>query len=355
MIRSEWLEERRKGIGGSDCASLFNIGYGCKRRLFYDKRNIPADFPREESTLMRLGTALEPLFAEIYAEQTGRTVCIKTKPFVSRDIPELRVNVDRTITRKAVEDHQFGLLEIKSVGRGAFYKYKASGLPEDYILQVQHGLLVTGFAFGAFAIGNRDNGDLVYWDVERSDAICKEIAIAAPLFWAQVQNSPMPDALEPDDPRCSRCEYRVTCQGNALIQIETGEMPQVQELAPLVEEYIQRKALFDEAEALIDETAEELKTRLGDKQAVYAGEHKVYFRPQAGRTMYKGEELLKAYRAARTALAWALGKAIPLMEELEPSDPRSVAQQLLRTKFPDLGEPDTFVGKSKPSRPLRIF
>ncbi len=303
MSRAEWLEERRLGIGGSDCASLFNVGYGCRRRLWYDKRNVPADFPREESTLMRLGNALEPLLADIYEEKTGRTVCIEGEPFVSKDIPELRVNVDRTVSRASGDTFDFGLLEIKSVGRAVFYKYKREGLPEDYILQVQHGLTVTGFAFGAFAIGNRDNGDLTYWDVDRSDEICKEIATEAPLFWAQVENGPIPAALEPDDPRCGKCDWRVTCQGNALIQIQTGEMPQVQELAPLVEEYIQRKTLMDEAEELVEETKEELQTRLGERQAVYAGEHKVYYRPQEGRVTWDGKAMSGELERLRSLIA----------------------------------------------------
>lgn len=349
MTRTEWLDLRRTGIGGSDCASLFSIGYGCRKRLWLDKRGVTPDFPREESTLMRLGVALEPLFADIYSEQTGRTACVQEQPFVSRDIPELRVNVDRVVYRVTTDEtgtiNYPGVLEIKSVGRAVFYKNRREGIPEDYILQVQHGLLVTGFSFGAFAIGNRDNGDLVHWDVERDESICKEIATAAPIFWAQVQNGPIPDALEPDDPRCGKCEYRVQCQGNALIQIETGEMPQVQELAPLVEEYIQRQAIFAEAEALVEETKEELKTRLGDRQAVYAGERKVYFRPQAGRTTYKSEELLKAYRAARDYI-----KILTL------NTPNAMAVEALSsTDHPTLPLPEDFVGKSKPSRPLRIF
>jgi len=294
---------------------------------------------------MRLGVALEPLFADIYAEQTGRKVVVEKEPFVSTKIPELRVNVDRTI--HAEETQHRGILEIKSVGRAVFYKMRREGLPEDYILQVQHGLLVTGFAFGAFAIGNRDNGDLAHWDVERDESICKEIAAAAPIFWAQVQNGPMPAALEPDDPRCGKCDWRVTCQGNALIQIETGEMPQVQELAPLVEEYIQRKAIFAEAEALVDETAEELKTRLGDRQAVYAGERKVYFRPQEGRTTYKGEELVKAYRALRED-SFDVMMALVAKGLLD----KNIAVATFDSDHPI---PESFVGKSKPSRPLRVY
>ena len=47
--RAQFLQDRKQGVGGSDIASLFNIGWGCKRRLFYDKTNTPEDFPRDSS------------------------------------------------------------------------------------------------------------------------------------------------------------------------------------------------------------------------------------------------------------------------------------------------------------------
>lgn len=341
MTREEWLTERRRGVGGSDAASLLNIGWGCRKKLWFDKRDTPADFPRKETKAMTLGKLLEPWFSEQYACETGRDVVAMDKPMVHESVPELRVNVDRLVFKNGNPNERGGILEIKSVGRAAFYKYVREGLPLDYVLQLQHGMLVANATWGSFAIGSRDSGEVSYWDVDRNETICKEILIEGPLFWVQVQNGPMPDALEPDDPRCGKCEYRVTCQGNALIQIETGEMPQVQELAPLVEEYIQRKALFDEAEALKDETAEELKTKLGERQAVYAGEHKIYFRPQAGRTTYKGEELVAKYNELRKLMVTLA------QNSADPND--------LPTLYAGFPEGKDFIGKSKPSRPLRIF
>lgn len=295
--RSSWLATRRLGIGGSDIASVFNIGYGCRRRLWYDKRDTPEDFPREENKAMALGNVLEPFFAAEYAKTTGRVIAIHDEPFVHPEIPELRVNVDRTVYLDTANS-RMGVLEVKAQGRGNFFKTKREGLAEDYILQLQHGMLVTGAKWGSFAIGNRDSGDLLSWDVEADPKIQEQIKTEGPKFWSLVENGPIPDALEPDDARCQKCEYRRTCQGNALIaKDESGEMPQMEILRPLLAEYDERKEMFAAAEDAFEAVKEEVKSELGDKQAVMVGERKVYFRPQEGRVTWQGKELAAAVEA----------------------------------------------------------
>jgi predicted phage-related endonuclease len=331
--REEFLEARKLGVGGSDAASLLNIGWGCRRRLWYDKRSVPEDYPREETKAMALGILLEPWFAEQYAEATGRRIVSLQAAMVHPTIPELRVNVDRMIFKTSGENERGGILEIKSVGRAAFYKYKREGLPLDYVLQLQHGMLVTGAAWGSFAIGSRDSGELLSWDVAYEKNIGNEILTEAQTFWRQVENGPAPDALEPDDKRCQRCEFRKTCQGNALIHVDDGEIKQDESLRPLVDEYLERKALLAQAEELVDESGEELRAKLGDRQAVAVGDRKIYFRPQAGRTLYRGKEMLAAYSEAVRKIKVLLGMDV----------------------LPDLPPPEQFVDTSKPSRPLKIF
>lgn len=274
MTRPDWLAERRLGIGGSDVAGLFNVGYGCKRRCWYDKRSIPEDFPRQENLAMKLGHVLEPFFATQYFDITQRSVRVLDKAIVHPIIPELRVNIDRAVTRGGVE----GVLEIKSVGRAMFFKIKREGLPVDYILQLQHGMLVSGMPFGAFAIGSRDSGELLHWDVEAEASIQASILEAGPKFWSRVENGPIPDALEPDDRRCQECSWRTTCQGNALVQLAPASDYEADEsLAPLVREYVDRRALVKEADGLMEEVKAELQCKLGERTMVTAGGAKIQF------------------------------------------------------------------------------
>jgi predicted phage-related endonuclease len=284
--RTAFLEERRTGIGGSDIASIFNVGYGCRRRLWYDKRGVEPDFLREETKAMRLGQLMEPWFADEYREATGRMVEPRFFQFRHQDHRELTVHVDRVVFKDLVKRGEFydsvhintpdrdnpGVLEIKSTGRAAFYKYKREGLPDDYILQLQHGMLVTDATWGSFAIGSRDSGDLLWWDVDADMVIHQRILEEGPAFWAIVQNGPIPDALEPEDRRCQRCEYRVTCHGAAFVpQDEPSDYELDASLAPLAREYVERRELKAQAEELLDETKNELLVKLGKRRVVAEG------------------------------------------------------------------------------------
>lgn len=348
--REEFLLQRKAGIGGSDVSSLFSEGYGCRRRLFYDKIGAIPDFPREENDAMSLGKFLESWFADKYQRTTGRPVYSYDKAFVHPAYPELRVNLDRSA---AHENGHLGAQEIKAMGRAMYYKTKREGLPIDYVLQLQHGILVPHridgsvmFDWGCYAIGCRDDGALMYWDVERDEKIHKEIILAGQSFWATVENGPIPDALEPDDRRCQKCEFRVTCQGNALVELEPeGELIAAPELLPLVAEKIERDALYDQAVELCEETDEELKTALGERQAVIVGGSKLYHRPQKGKVLYKGKELLAKYKEVRNYMRWLVGQL-----------PNEAASAMLNdANYPIAPPPESFLSESKPSRPLKLF
>lgn len=347
--RERFLAERKKGVGGSDVASVFNVGYGCRRRLWYDKSNIAPDYDQEENDYMLLGKALEPFFAEKFHRKTGMNVMIRPEPIVHPLFPEMRVNVDRSIMsdENREDESSEGVLEIKSVGRGPFYRIKREGLPEDYILQQQHAIEVVGAntgttSWGYFAIGNRDNGDLMYWRVERDPAMAARIIEEVPRFWQEVQSGIPPMRLEPDDNRCQRCAWRNSCQGNALIQIVEArgdKLERDETLAPLADEYLTRKALFDEAEALIEETREQLKTEFGDREAIQAGGHKMYYRPQVSQ---RGDfkELALAYEEMRTFIRSAA------------EDPeRLQGLPLLKDRF----LPAESYKRPSPSRPFRFY
>lgn len=279
-------EERLTGIGGSDIASLFNIGWGCRRRLFYEKTATPPDFAKQETDAMKLGKVLEDFFAEKYKSKSDRQIrnCSLSRHSF---FDALLVHVDRLVVRQDIGPKHLGVLEIKSVGRNVFYKYKREGLPEDYILQLQHGMLITSTSWGSFAVGCRDNGALLWWDVERNEDICQRILQEGPNFWTDVQMARSqphlqlaPDRLEPDDRRCQDCSYRVTCQGDALIELEPStEYEEDESLRPLVMEFLERQSLVKEAKDLFEESQEELRDKLGDRGLVSVGGAKIQYQP----------------------------------------------------------------------------
>lgn len=284
--REQFLKARLTGIGGSDCPSLFNVGWGCPRRLWYEKTSTPEDFPRETSAAMELGNVLEPFFCRRYALETGREVVRPEDALHRLSGTCLLVHVDALAYRpqngQAEVNLNPGVLEVKSCGRGSFYKYKRGGLPDDYSLQLQHAMLVTGMTWGSFAVGCRDNGDLLWWDVEPNVEIQREIRLEAESFWDMVTSgASAPERLHADDPRCESCAYRTTCQGGNLVHIERqGEYERDESLAALVIVRAERAKLRKEAIDLFDECDEELKAQLGTRSMVMAAGYRLQYYEQ---------------------------------------------------------------------------
>ena len=72
LPREQWLEYRRKGIGGSDAAAVLGISpFRTGRDLYYDKLNIVTADDAENWVQLEVGTLLEPLVAKIFAHKTG--------------------------------------------------------------------------------------------------------------------------------------------------------------------------------------------------------------------------------------------------------------------------------------------
>ena len=71
--REQWLTERRKGIGGSDIATLLGVNpYQSEYELWLDKSGRAG--PDEQTGAMQRGVWLEPRLAAIFSERTGLAV-----------------------------------------------------------------------------------------------------------------------------------------------------------------------------------------------------------------------------------------------------------------------------------------
>lgn len=276
---AKFQRERLSGLGGSDAASLWNIGRGCKRRLWYKKRNTAPDFPMSNDNLLRRGTALEPIAAREYAKRTGRK--LYPGEFVHHQRhPELIVHVDRWTTG---EDGRKQPLELKTMQREEFSRLKKTGIRDDYNLQIQWTMMVTG-AFGRASWGVLwpDGFETLAFDVEQDLELATALMEDGLKFWATVENGPMPDALPPKDPRCRQCQFRIRCKGAELAALEAleapvGEMVRDEALAPLVTEYAERKAIVEDAAALLSETEVAIKQAIGDRRKVDSGSGRAYW------------------------------------------------------------------------------
>lgn len=345
--RVAFLEARAQGLGGSDAASLLqhiipDMKYSCRRRLFYDKSKHKKDFEREETGPMKLGNLLEPVLCQEFSKLTGRRIEVVGQQKHS-DFPEMVGHVDRM--QHTPERETPGILECKALGTRIFYQTKRSGLAPEYLLQLQWYLCVAGASWGSYIIGNRDNLALIHFDVERDDKIHEAFLREAPAFWASLSDPKnIPERLEPDSFACQSCEYRITCQANALLpSSDNDDIPIADELMPLVQEYLERREEFDRAEGNLAETKEIVATILGDRSAVqvHVGDRlrPIYFRQQPGKPLYA--QCVKDMSVQYDTMREQLIKIAAVAPEIAP----------LAELIPP---PASFLRKGKPSRPLML-
>ncbi len=273
QTQEEWLAERRLGIGGSDAASVLGEKYGCPRALFLDKTGVEPDYFHTEGelNLFRRGHALEPICAARFVEETGMRVR-RMAARVSQNRPWMRVNVDRCIL--SVDEDGPGYLECKTANESVFADMQAHGMPEHYILQVQHGLSVTGWKWGEFAILEPYTFQFMHFRFKRDEALIAVVQDKEEAFWRMVQAGEIPAKL-PDfaDDRCTKCVYRRGCRNaEALPKVKRTKKVYVPDTTPeidiLVGNIKQLDARLEEAAALKEIERTKLQILMGDRDAI---------------------------------------------------------------------------------------
>jgi len=282
--------DRRSYIGGSDLGDILNLApYGCARRLWYEKRE--GQDEREDTAAMRRGRFGEDAAAEEYERLTGRKVR-RASYLQHRDVPYFCAHIDRHIV--AFDDRGPGVLEIKCPGEFSFKRIRRDGLPEAYIAQLQWYLYMTGWRWGSWMIMHLDRWESVWFDVERDDAMIDGLVREAHAFWAKVENGPAPDALDAKDKRCTRCPYQTRCHGEDYWPEYSGEVEYDASLAPLIHEYAEIRAVYDEASEVLESVQDRIRAAMRERQCVETPGARIYYAAQK-RTSIDAKALKRDY------------------------------------------------------------
>lgn len=142
----EWLENRKKGIGGSDASVVMELNpYKRKRELWLEKTGRACDtFNGNEAT--RKGDRLEPPMISMFAAMHPEYTMIDTKhiSLANVDYPFMAVSLDGAYLDEYQEP---GVLEIKSttIQGVRMLEQWADRIPDTYYCQLLHQMIVTGF------------------------------------------------------------------------------------------------------------------------------------------------------------------------------------------------------------------
>jgi putative phage-type endonuclease len=189
--RTHWLKMRETGLGASDVSTIFGVNpWESSYTLFMKKRGeLPAT---ADNMKMKMGRMLEPIVAELFAEETGRKVWrgLGNSLLRSNAYPWLLATPDFEQRDPAANDD--GLLECKTTGSENASDWEHS-VPLYYEIQVQQQLLVAGRKYSSLAclIGGQS---FKFQHLGRHEAFQRTLIQKTKAFWDQVQSGEAPPA-----------------------------------------------------------------------------------------------------------------------------------------------------------------
>ena len=178
----EW-HNARKGIGGSDIASVMDKNPWKSAYTLYCEKTGLIDSDIEPSMPMKLGTAFEPVIRQLFQEANSDWLTVyETGTWASVEDPRSVANVDGIIEWK---NGKLSVLEIK------FTRQYWDELPEHYNLQVQHYLSVLGLD-SAMVVAVA-GGDWKEFEVVRDDSLIQTMKTRLQAFYGFLESSTAPE------------------------------------------------------------------------------------------------------------------------------------------------------------------
>ena len=186
LSEEEWLDYRRRGIGGSDVSAIFGTSpFRTARDLYYDKLNIASVEDDEGNWVaMERGHLLEPLVAKIFERKTGYRVYQIKKMFQHPQYPWMLADVDYFVE---LPDGTTAILEIKTTNYNARDNWWMNGketVPVYYESQGRHYMAVTDLdrCFFCCLYGNNEE-EVIIREVKRDFEYEAEMVFLEQYFW----------------------------------------------------------------------------------------------------------------------------------------------------------------------------
>lgn len=199
--RLEWLHARQAGVGASESATLFDVGYEDTTvvSLYADKVCDVRD-TRDAASEERLsvGKDLEPGLRNVFSRNTGCEVIDVGDFTIFRHptVNHLTATLDGLLWDS--ELNEWCVAELKNIGHFNKWAWEDEATPKMYLVQVQHQLACTGLQRG-YLLALLGGNVPVVRVIERNDSFIEELLLPTVTnFWAHVEQRIIPavDAKE---------------------------------------------------------------------------------------------------------------------------------------------------------------
>lgn len=287
MLTEKQIEERRRGLGGSDSAVILGASpFVTLQDLWADKMGLTA--PAPPNAAMERGTYLERVAAEKYERDTGRKLKEVKRTLYYRKNKLFFGHIDRRIVGDSRGD---GPLEIKCPGLRTFARVKAEGLPAYYQVQAQHYMMVTGADWGSIAVFNAERWEVFWVDIERDEELIQLIQEEGEKFWRNhvlTGIAPDPGSVAPP-PEADLPP--IPSGAGQLVKLDSSEWAAAVEELRMAKEL---KAATEEIEKAAREKVINLFQQTG-ATAIEGGGARIYFQEQRARTSFDLKGFSKAH------------------------------------------------------------
>lgn len=196
MSREKWLELRRHGIGGSDAAAIMGLN-PWRSPIAVWAEKLPEGMEdaapitdEPDSEAMYWGTVLEEPIARRFAQLHPEIKVRRNNHIIYHQAhPFIFANIDRECHMK---DGTVCGLEIKTSSQRGESNWEDDAVPIQYVLQVQHYMMVTGWDrfFVAALIGGQS---YVEREIKRDDEIISQLEAKETEFWHMVEERKAPE------------------------------------------------------------------------------------------------------------------------------------------------------------------
>ncbi|MBA7588769.1 hypothetical protein ES708_30837 [subsurface metagenome] len=273
-----WLEARRKGIGGSDIGAILGVNSFCSPlEVYLDKTGqMPED--KEENIAAELGLELEPFLSKKFtgwiSKNEGLDIELKKMQFILQDdmVDYFLVNLDRWFEHPSRGNC---LVELKTTTEFKRTLWREDNIPDQYYLQCQWQLMITGwkFCYIAFLIGNRTFDVKI---IPRNETVIENMRKIGTIFWEQnvLDNKPPAPIGLASDTEALKLLYPEEFQGNEKLLTPAEE----KEIIENIEIINEQKIVTKTAKSVGDTAQQKIKAIIGDNEYTQAGPNMILFK-----------------------------------------------------------------------------
>lgn len=200
---AEWLQLRRKGIGGSDIGALMKLNTHSSPLNIYKQKVEGWHEDLSDNVYIKKGKDLEDFILQNYVipnlSPKGYIVHKPNFMFINSNFPYLRANVDGIAYKPNTPSSENLIIEIKWVSEWAQKNWNSDeycGIPASYYAQVQLYMAVTGCQNAKLFALFDSEWEVHEYNIPRDELFILQLKATAKKFYEINMNMKIPPMLD---------------------------------------------------------------------------------------------------------------------------------------------------------------